>query len=115
MRCHTAPPHAVCPGMSTLEAPPGTNRIATLDSLREHLQWALELEHATIPPYLTALYSLDRENNAEAAQIVSSVFTEEMLHLALAANLLNAVGGTPVLDSPRLLPGYPRPLPHGNR
>ncbi|WP_222870067.1 ferritin-like protein [Actinomadura decatromicini] len=33
--------------------------IATLDELREHLQWAIELEHATRPPYLCALYSLD--------------------------------------------------------
>ena len=32
------------------------------------------------------------------------VFVEEMLHLALAANLLNAVGGRPRLDSPRMLP-----------
>jgi CDGSH-type Zn-finger protein len=90
-------------------------QIATLESLREHLQWAIELEHATIPPYLCALYSLDRASNPEAAEIVSSVFTEEMLHLGLVANLLNAVGGGPVLDSPRLLPGYPRPLPHGDR
>ena len=34
-----------------------------------------------------------------------------MLHLTLAANLLNAVGGRPALDSPRLLPRYPGPLP----
>ncbi len=30
--------------------------IATLDDLRTHLQWAIELEFATIPPYLCALY-----------------------------------------------------------
>jgi len=35
--------------------------------------------------------------------------------LTLAANLLNAVGGRPQLDIPRMLPGYPRPLPHGDR
>lgn len=90
-------------------------QIATVESLREHLQWAIELEHATLPPYLCALYSLDRETNPDAAQIIASVFTEEMLHLALVANLLNAVGGGPVLDSVRLLPGYPRRLPHGDR
>jgi len=70
-------------------------RIDTLDSLREHLQWAIELEHATLPPYLTALYSLDPERNPAAVEVLSSVFVEEMLHLALAANLLNAVGGAP--------------------
>ncbi|MEV4173389.1 ferritin-like domain-containing protein [Nonomuraea sp. NPDC049709] len=90
-------------------------RIDTLDSLREHLQWAIELEHATLPPYLCALYSLDPERNREAVEVVGSVFAEEMLHLTLAANLLNAVGGSPRLDTPGMLPPHPRPLPHGDR
>ena len=81
--------------------------IASLPDLRRHLQWAIELEHATLPPYLCALYSLDAEKNKDAVQVISSVFVEEMLHLTLAANLLNAVGGSPVLDAPHLLPAYP--------
>ncbi|WP_327588383.1 ferritin-like protein [Nonomuraea sp. NBC_00507] len=95
-------------------AVPGSARIDTLESLREHLQWAVELEHATLPPYLCALYSLDPERNPEAMEVVGSVFAEEMLHLALAANLLNAVGGRPRLDMPGMLPPYPRPLPHSD-
>ncbi|MET7464953.1 ferritin-like domain-containing protein [Nonomuraea sp. NPDC005501] len=86
----------------------------TLDSLREHLQWTIELEHATLPPYLTALYSLDPEPNPAVVEVVSGVFVEEMLHLALAANLLNAVGGAPRLDTPEMLPLHPRKLPHGD-
>lgn len=89
--------------------------IDTVDDLRRHLQWAIELEHATIPPYLCALYSLDAARNPEPAQVVGTVLAEEMLHLALAANLLNAVGGEPRLDTPELLPPYPHPLPHGDR
>jgi CDGSH-type Zn-finger protein len=92
----------------------GPARITTLDDLREHLQWAIELEHATLPPYLCALYSLDPERNPEAVEVVASVFAEEMLHLALAANLLNAVGGRPRLDAPQMLPPHPRRLPHGD-
>ncbi|WP_328476057.1 ferritin-like protein [Streptomyces sp. NBC_00377] len=92
-----------------------TARLDTLDSLREHLQWAIELEHATLPPYLCALYSLDPQRNPDAAQAVSGVFVEEMIHLALAANLLNAVGGQPRLDPSTMLPGHPRTLPHGDR
>jgi CDGSH-type Zn-finger protein len=87
--------------------------ITALDDLRVHLQWAIELEHATLPPYLCALYSLDPERNSEAAEVVAGVFAEEMLHLALVANLLNAVGGRPRLDTPRMLPSHPRGLPHG--
>lgn len=89
-------------------------RIDTIDSLQQHLQWAIELEHATLPPYLCALYSLDPARNPDAVELVSSVFVEEMIHLSLAANLLNAVGGEPRLDVPQLLPGYPRQLPHGS-
>ncbi|MEU0965801.1 ferritin-like protein [Streptomyces sp. NPDC005917] len=94
---------------------PATAPIATLESLREHLQWAIELEHATLPPYLCALYSLDPMRNPDAAQAIGSVFVEEMIHLALAANLLNAVGGQPRLDPSTLLVPHPRPLPHGDR
>ncbi|MFF3441146.1 ferritin-like protein [Streptosporangium sp. NPDC002721] len=96
-------------------AAPSSARIDTLESLRGHLQWAIELEHATLPPYLYALYSLDPERNPEAVELVSGVFVEEMLHLALAANLLNAVGGRPLLDTPQMLPPHPRPMPHGDR
>ena len=82
---------------------PSFDRIATLESLREHLQWAIELEHFTLPPYLCALYSLDAVRNPEASEVVASVLVEEMLHMTLAANLLNAVGGRPRLDVPELL------------
>ncbi|MBP2707883.1 ferritin-like protein [Microbispora sp. RL4-1S] len=92
----------------------GPARIDTLDSLREHLQWAVELEHATLPPYLCALYSLEPERNPEAVEVVGGVFVEEMLHLVLAANLLNAVGGRPRLDMPEMLPPHPRRLPHSD-
>ncbi|MFI0353269.1 ferritin-like domain-containing protein [Actinomadura sp. 9N407] len=104
------------PGQNQHAVVPATPaRIATLDDLREHLQWAIELEHATLPPYLCALYSLDPRRNPEAVGVVASVFTEEMLHLALAANLLNAIGGHPRLDLPRMLQPHPRRLPHGDR
>ena len=100
--------------MSTITGTPRRGRIATLESLQEHFQWAIELEHFTIPPYLCALYSLDPDRNAEAVEVVASVLIEEMLHLTLAANLLNAVGGRPRIDTPRMLLPYPRPLPHSD-
>jgi hypothetical protein len=93
---------------------PLVGAITSLESLRKHLQWAIELEHSTIPPYLCALYSIEPGHNLEAVELISSVVVEEMLHLTLAANLLNAVGGRPRLDSPQMLPGYPRPLPHSD-
>jgi Ferritin-like len=58
-------------------APAASARIATIDDLREHLQWAVELEHATLPPYLCALYSLDPKRNPDAVEAVAGVFIEE--------------------------------------
>lgn len=92
-----------------------TGTITSLESLQEHLQWAIELEHSTIPPYLCALYSIVPGKNPEAVDAISSVVVEEMLHLTLAANLLNAVGGRPRLAIPKMISGYPKPLPHGDR
>jgi hypothetical protein len=89
--------------------------IDTLDKLRGHLQTALEVEHATIPPYFTAWLSSNEEANFEAARIVRSVMLEEMLHLALVANLLNAVGGRPNLTKEGFIPEYPHRLPHSER
>lgn len=70
---------------------PLVGTISSLESLREHLQCAIELEHSTIPPYLCALYSIEPGRNLEAVEVICSVVVEEKLHLTLAANLLNAV------------------------
>ncbi|MGD2083916.1 MAG: ferritin-like domain-containing protein [Chromatiales bacterium] len=86
--------------------------IEDIEDLREHLQWALEIEHATVPPYMCALYSIPDGANPECTEILRSVLMEEMLHLSLAANILNAVGGAPQLDRPDFVPRYPARLPH---
>jgi hypothetical protein len=88
--------------------------IDTIESLREHLQIAIEIEHATLPPYLCALYSIKEGRNQEAAAVIKSVLMEEMLHMTLAANVLNAIGGTPRIDSPDFVPSYPTGLPHSD-
>lgn len=82
-----------------------------LDGLKSALQSALELEHATLPPYLYALYSIRPGSNNRLAEIIKSVAMEEMLHLALCCNLLNAIDGAPSLDKPDFIPTYPGPLP----
>jgi hypothetical protein len=79
--------------------------------LRRALQNAIELEHATIPPYLYALYSLKPGANLEIAGLIKSVVLEEMLHMSLDCNILNAIKGTPKIDDPCFLPKYPGPLP----
>ena len=80
------------------------------DKLRGALQTALELEHATIPPYLFAAYSL-KDTNVAIRRLIVDVTFEEMLHMTLVANLINAIGGSPQLNSPTFVPRYPTHLP----
>jgi hypothetical protein len=85
----------------------------TVDGVRTALQHAVALEHATIPTYLYALYSLAPGRNEAIGDLIASVVIEEMSHMALACNILNAIGGSPVIDDPAFVPRYPGPLPGG--
>ncbi len=95
----------------------------TRKTLCTHLQQALMLELSTIPPYATACYSIleqgqyDRSEptivNAEPIEVIRQVMVEEMLHMVLAANVMNAIGGKPQLNNPDLLPTYPSELLDG--
>lgn len=87
--------------------------ITTREQLHQYLYAALQLEHATIPPYLTALYSIRPGTNAEAYHVLRLTAVEKMLHLTLVANLLNAVDGAPDLTKPGFVPEYPAYLPDG--
>jgi Ferritin-like len=86
-------------------------RAGGTNALTDALQTAIMLEHSTIPPYLYSLYSLDGSTNSSIAEIIHSVVFEEMLHMTLACNVLNAIGGSPTIDSPGFIPTYPGPLP----
>jgi Ferritin-like len=97
---------------SALEGAPAADPVdAALASLREDLQYAIAVEHATIPPYLTAMYSLVEGTNNEIRGLIRSVVIQEMLHMALAANMLSAIGGRPVFTDPAFIPSYPTGLP----
>lgn len=62
-------------------------------SVLERLQTAMELELATIPPYMMALLSIRPPANRAAADLIRSVMMEEMLHMALIGNLICSLGG----------------------
>lgn len=79
--------------------------------IKSALQLAIELEHATMPPYIAATYSL-KVQNFTAYNLMRSVAMEEMVHMAAACNILAALGGTPRIKT--LSPTYPsQGLPGG--
>lgn len=86
------------------------NRELKKKLLEKSLRVAIRLEQATIPPYLSALWSIEDELHPAAISI-REVVQEEMLHMSLACNMLAAIGGTPDLLSQ--CPSYPTPLPGG--
>jgi Ferritin-like len=73
--------------------------------LMEALQAAIAIEHATLPLYLAAMFSL-RIQNYTTYNAIRSVAMEEMGHMAIAANILAAIGGRPSIAG--LDPRYPR-------
>jgi hypothetical protein len=94
-----------------MEVPPPQHDLAWL---KEALQAAIQLELATLPPYLCAMWSIE-SGAGEVYDLIHQVVMEEMLHMGLACNLLTTIGGTPVLASPDVVPKYPGPLPGGVR
>jgi hypothetical protein len=87
-----------------------------IEDLRKVIQSAIEIEHSTMPPYLYALYSLGT-SNAAIYSTLREIAVEEMFHMLLACNLLNAIDGKPKINDPTFVPNYPTPLPgtvHGS-
>ncbi|MCG1019815.1 MULTISPECIES: ferritin-like protein [Burkholderiaceae] len=77
------------------------------------LQNAIALEHSTIPPYLTAMFSLKPGVNDMIIEFIRGIVVQEMLHMTIAANILIAIGGEPEINTPNFIPKYPGPLPMG--
>lgn len=80
-----------------------------LQWIRGALQTAIAIEHATMPLYSAAMYSLEVQNYP-AYNTLRSVLMEEMLHMAAACNALAALGGSPrlaTLDPGAILDGLP--------
>ncbi len=81
-----------------------------IEMLKKSLQAAIEIEFATIPPYLCALWSIKDELHP-VAKSIREIVHEEMLHMAFGCNMLASIGGQPKLvDS---LVKFPGRLPAG--
>jgi hypothetical protein len=89
--------------------------IKTLDDLQDALQTAMQLEFSTLPPYLCAQWSIDTDPS-NVAGTIQNIAIEEMMHFALAGNMLNAIGRLPPIANAGFIPSYPtHVLPGGIR
>lgn len=86
--------------------------MGTVADLQQALQKAIELELSTLPPYLYAVFTIRDGSNQAARRRIDAIVREEMIHMALACNVLNAIGGTPVVAQASVVPTYPGPLPY---
>ncbi|MEX2498512.1 MAG: ferritin-like domain-containing protein [Wenzhouxiangellaceae bacterium] len=83
-----------------------------IEHLREHLQFAIQLEYWTIPFYMSAMYSV-KDPTSNAYKLVNSVVNQEMLHLQLAANVANAFETEIDLEHAFITPVYEgQTVPH---
>jgi hypothetical protein len=64
--------------------------ISTPSDLQDALQTAMQLEFATIPPYLCAQWSINSDPSGVGAMI-QNIVIQEMSHFALAGNMLTAI------------------------
>ena len=94
-----------------LKAGPPPADLPPIDAIKLALRAALRLEFATIPPYLTALWSIIDQAHPVAISI-RAIAHEEMLHLSLLCNLLSALDERPSLTGD-VVPKFPSRLPGG--
>jgi hypothetical protein len=82
--------------------------ISTVAELQDALQTAMQLEFSTIPPYLCAQWSINANGDpSDVAGMIQNIAIQEMLHFALAGNMLNAIGRTPSIANAAFVPHYP--------
>ena len=87
--------------------------MSSVDELGDALQLAMQLEFATIPPYLCAQWSIANDPD-RVEGVLHRIVSQEMSHFALAGNLLSAIGRAPRIAHRKFLPRYPlHELPGG--
>lgn len=82
--------------------------------LQTALQAAIQLELSTLPPYLSAMFSMPDQTSA-VYKLVNDIVFNEMTHFGLACNLLATTGEQPTIATGYRQTTYPGPLPGGVR
>jgi len=99
---------------TTIEDCEPLDRKQGLNWLAKSLRIAAQLEFSTIPPYLCALWSI-KDPASPTASTIRHVVQEEMIHMALALNMLVSLGDEyrVGIADPNWVPKYPGGLAGG--
>jgi Ferritin-like len=79
----------------------------SVTDVQNAVQNAIDLEFSTLPPYLYAKMTILPGSNIPAMQRLNGIVGQEMIHMCLACNIMNAIGGTVSINPPT----YPGHLP----
>ena len=88
-------------------------KLRDMAGLKKSLGLAMQIEFATIPPYLCAQWSIKHDPDRVEA-VFHHIVGQEMDHLAMIGNILTAIGKPPKIAQSQFLPKYPlKSLPGG--
>ncbi|HEV7644020.1 MAG TPA: ferritin-like protein [Pyrinomonadaceae bacterium] len=79
----------------------------SIEDIYKLVQTAIDLEFSTLPPYLYAKFSIPDGMNPAATDRIQTIVEQEMIHMCLACNIMNALSGTVGINPP----SYPGHLP----
>ncbi len=89
------------------------SKLLTRHYLKGLLQIAIEVTHATIPPILTALWSIKNNHNKQIQTILNTMIWQEFRKIMLLTNVAKSVGWEPNFLYKWFVPVYPSKLPGG--
>ncbi|XP_065054621.1 uncharacterized protein LOC135683325 [Rhopilema esculentum] len=81
--------------------------------LLQLLQTALEVTHASLPPFLNALWSIKGKYNRKVASVINKVINHEVNKIGIIASLMSTLGGRAKFVHKDFLPFYPGRFPGG--
>jgi hypothetical protein len=79
----------------------------SLTDFQAQVQLAINIEFSTLPPYLYAKMTILPDSNKAVLDLLNVIVRQEMIHMCLASNIKNAIGGSVQINPPH----YPGPLP----
>src|SRR5438270_13381107 len=80
-------------GMSIVDLMQVPRANQDVEWLKQMLQYAVDLEVSTLPPYLSGLWTI-QQGSGPVYDLIQSVIQDDMVYLVLACNMFSAIEAT---------------------